>query len=35
VVSVEVAPGTGTVTANGTLAFAASLTTTCGVFAAQ
>jgi hypothetical protein len=35
VVSVGVAPGTGTVTANGTLAFAASVTTTCGVFAAQ
>ncbi len=35
VVSVAVAPGTGTVTANGSLAFAASVTTTCGVFAAQ
>jgi hypothetical protein len=35
VVSVGVAPGTGTVTANGTLAFAASVTTTCGVFSAQ
>jgi acyl-coenzyme A thioesterase PaaI-like protein len=35
VVSVAVTPGTGTVTANCSLAFAASVTTTCGVFAAQ
>ena len=35
VLSVGVAPGSGTVQANGTLAFAASVTTTCGTFAAQ
>jgi len=35
VVSVAVNPGSGTVTANGTLAFAATVTTTCGTFAAQ
>ena len=35
VLSVAVNPGSGTVNANGTLAFAANVTTTCGVFAAQ
>lgn len=35
VLSVAVTPGSGTVQANGTLAFAANVTTTCGVFAAQ
>jgi len=35
VLSVAVTPGTGTVTASGTMAFAAAVTTTCGVFAAQ
>lgn len=35
VVSVAVSPGSGTVQANGTLAFAATVTTSCGVFAAQ
>ena len=35
VLSVAVNPGSGTVQANGTLAFAAMVTTTCGTFAAQ
>jgi hypothetical protein len=35
VVSVAVAPGSATVTASGTLAFAATVTTSCGTFAAQ
>jgi hypothetical protein len=35
VVSVAVSPGSGTVQANGTLAFSAMVTTSCGVFAAQ
>ena len=35
VLSVAVAPGSGTVSATGTLAFAATVTTTCGSFAAQ
>ena len=35
VLSVAVAPGSGTVNANGQLAFAANVTTTCGTFAAQ
>jgi uncharacterized protein YjdB len=35
VLSVTVAPGSGTVSATGTLAFAATVTTTCGSFAAQ
>lgn len=35
VLSVAVTPGSGTVNANGTLAFAATVTTTCGTFAAQ
>jgi hypothetical protein len=35
VMSVAVAPGSGTVQANGALAFAATVTTTCGTFAAQ
>jgi len=35
VVSVAVAPGSGTVQANGTLSFAATVTTSCGTFAAQ
>jgi hypothetical protein len=35
VVSVAVSPGSGTVTSNGTLAFAATVTTSCGTFAAQ
>jgi hypothetical protein len=35
VLSVAVTPGSGTVRATGTLAFAANVTTTCGVFAAQ
>jgi len=35
IVSVAVAPGSGTVNANGTMAFAATVTTTCGTFAAQ
>lgn len=35
VVSVAVAPGTGTVAASGTLAFQATVTTSCGTFAAQ
>jgi hypothetical protein len=35
VVSVAVNPGSGTVTANGTVAFAATVTTSCGTFAAQ
>jgi hypothetical protein len=35
VLSLAVVPGSGTVTANGQLAFAASVTTTCGTFAAQ
>jgi hypothetical protein len=34
VLSVAVVPGSGTVQANGTLAFAANVTTTCGTFAA-
>ena len=35
VLSVAVNPGSGTVQANGQLAFAATVTTTCGTFAAQ
>ena len=35
VLAVAVVPGSGTVQANGTLAFAALVTTTCGTFAAQ
>ena len=35
VLSVAVTPGSGTMNANGTLAFAATVTTTCGTFAAQ
>jgi hypothetical protein len=35
VVSVAVSPGSGTLTASGTLAFAATVTTTCGAFAAH
>jgi hypothetical protein len=35
VLSVAVAPGSGTVNASGQLAFAANVTTTCGTFAAQ
>jgi len=35
VVSVAVAPGSGTVQANGSLAFVATVTTSCGTFAAQ
>jgi len=35
VLAVAVVPGSGTVQANGTLAFAAQVTTTCGTFAAQ
>jgi len=35
VLSVAVAPGSGTVQANGALAFSATLTTSCGTFAAQ
>jgi hypothetical protein len=35
VLSVTVAPGSGTVNANGTIAFAANVTTTCGTFAAN
>jgi hypothetical protein len=35
VLSVAVTPGSGTVNATGQLAFTASVTTTCGVFAAQ
>lgn len=35
VLSVAVTPGSGTVQANGQLAFAATVTTTCGTFAAQ
>ena len=35
VVSVAVSPGSGTVTASGTLPFAAAVTTSCGTFAAQ
>jgi len=35
VLAVAVVPGSGTVQANGTLAFAARVTTTCGTFAAQ
>ncbi len=35
VLSVAVVPGSGTVNANGTMAFAANVTTTCGTFAAQ
>ena len=35
VLSVAVTPGSGTVNAAGTLAFAANVTTTCGVFAMQ
>ena len=35
VLSVAVAPGSGAVQANGQLAFAATVTTTCGTFAAQ
>jgi hypothetical protein len=35
VLSVAVAPGSGTVQANGSLAFTATVTTTCGSFAAQ
>ena len=35
VLSVAVTPGSGTVNAAGTLAFAANVTTTCGVFATQ
>ncbi len=35
VLAVEVVPGSGTVQANGQLAFAANVTTTCGKFAAQ
>jgi hypothetical protein len=35
IVSMAVAPGSGTVQANATLAFAATVTTTCGTFAAQ
>ncbi len=35
VLSVAVTPGSGTVNANGAMAFAANVTTTCGTFAAQ
>jgi hypothetical protein len=35
VLSVAVAPGQTSVASGGSLAFAASLTTTCGTFAAQ
>lgn len=35
VVSVAVTPGSGTVAPNGALAFAATVTTSCGIFAAQ
>ncbi|HET8725025.1 MAG TPA: hypothetical protein VFM53_12580 [Anaeromyxobacteraceae bacterium] len=35
VLSVAVTPASGTVSANGTLAFSATVTTTCGTFAAQ
>jgi hypothetical protein len=35
IVSMAVAPGSGTVQTNATLAFAATVTTTCGTFAAQ
>jgi len=35
VLSVSVSPGSGTVQANGALAFSARVTTTCGTFAAQ
>jgi hypothetical protein len=35
VLSVAVVPGSGTVQANGQIAFAANVTTTCGTFAAQ
>jgi hypothetical protein len=35
VLSVAVAPGSGTVSATGALAFSANVTTTCGTFPAQ
>lgn len=35
IISVDVTPGSGTVNANRTMAFAANLTTTFGTFAAQ
>ena len=35
ILSVAVVPGSGTVTATGTMAFAANVTTTCGIFSAQ
>ena len=35
ILSVAVVPGSGTVTATGTMAFAANVTTTCGTFSAQ
>ena len=35
ILSVSVSPGSGTVSTSGTLAFSATVTTTCGTFAAQ
>jgi hypothetical protein len=35
VLAVAVTPGSGTVVANGALAFSAMVTSTCGTFAAQ